>query len=1042
MELTMKSTSPVRSLVAAIAMVLCGSGTVWAQASLADSNDGWSPAGTQGENNWFWGYYNLTLDPDATYAPADFTPFLYDGTGVVSADNHWNGSYWDLTTAASAPWTELGRGFTHPSGPDAAPFEEHWPIARWVSDRAVAGASIDWRLWKTNANCGNGVTGLLFVNGLQLDTAAINGTDAIGVVRGVTINLQAGDIIDLAISPVGPDAARNDGCDGSGYRLTIGETPPDEDGDGTPDAGDNCRTVANAGQANADADPYGDVCDFCPNVAEVIQRDGDGDGIGDLCDPDTPRADSVVHWSYTGTQGERNWFNGYYIQTLDVDGLYDPSTDFIPFLNGGGDIDPLTNHWNGSLWDLSTAAGPWTELAQENTHPNGSNSAPGEEHWTIRRWVSDVAQTAAITYHVRKTNPNGTGVTARLFFNGGELDQSAIDGDDVIGTTRTVYEVVAVGDIIEVALDPTGPTGDRGDGADGSATRLSIGDIPDTDGDGVLDHIDNCRLAANPGQANGDADALGDACDNCPALDSLDQNDHDRDGLGDACDADLADSFRDWSTTGEQAEKSWLYGYYNRTLDPDGTYSGSEFELFTNEFGAAGGPAIPDGNHWIGTAWALTSDPGATGGPWTYLDKEDTHPNGTNSNPFEEHWTVRRWEATKAAKVLVTWHVRKANPNGSGVTGLLFHNGVEVDAATIPGQDSIGLLRKLVLDVKAGDAVDLALAPGGLCGGTDDGADGSVNWLNISESLPATTPPTREILADSSRDWSPSGTQGEAGWSYGYYDQRADVTAGDGKYSPAEFIPFLNDGSNVISPTNHWNGGGWDLVNNGPIGRGPWVELGCGGGHPSGNSPAGTDVHWAVRRWTSAFEGDLEAEMFALNGGAGDGVVLRVLHNGVELAAMTTDGLPARATVSIPGVKLDDVIDFAMDSDGAGNLAKSGIDAVTDGSDGTATTFTMLRQKIVVPPGATFRRGDADANGSLELTDAVNLLNYLFLGAANPACIDAADFDDNGEADISDAIASLNYQFLGGAPPAAPGVNECGRDVEEETPDLGCDVSC
>ena len=92
--------------------------------------------------------------------------------------------------------------------------------------------------------------------------------------------------------------------------------------------------------------------------------------------------------------------------------------------------------------------------------------------------------------------------------------------------------------------------------------------------------------------------------------------------------------------------------------------------------------------------------------------------------------------------------------------------------------------------------------------------------------------------------------------------------------------------------------------------------------------------------------------------------------------------------------------------------------------------------------GPTLRRGDSDANTSIELTDAVSLLNYLFTGGAKPACLDAADFDDNGEADISDAIANLNYQFLGGAAPAAPGPTTCGEDPNAEAPELGCDQPC
>ena len=39
----------------------------------------------------------------------------------------------------------------------------------------------------------------------------------------------------------------------------------------------------------------------------------------------------------------------------------------------------------------------------------------------------------------------------------------------------------------------------------------------DSDGDGICNDEDNCRLSPNPGQADGDGDGQGDACDYCPA---------------------------------------------------------------------------------------------------------------------------------------------------------------------------------------------------------------------------------------------------------------------------------------------------------------------------------------------------------------------------------------------------------------------------------------------------------------------------------------------------------------------------------------------
>ncbi len=69
---------------------------------------------------------------------------------------------------------------------------------------------------------------------------------------------------------------------------------------------------------------------------------------------------------------------------------------------------------------------------------------------------------------------------------------------------------------------------------------------------------------------------------------------------------------------------------------------------------------------------------------------------------------------------------------------------------------------------------------------------------------------------------------------------------------------------------------------------------------------------------------------------------------------------------------------------------------------------------------AKFRRGYVDGDDKLKLTDAVVLLNHLFLGGEEPRCLDAADADDSGRVDLADAVALLNYLFLGSRAPAEP----------------------
>src|SRR5262245_41738838 len=71
--------------------------------------------------------------------------------------------------------------------------------------------------------------------------------------------------------------------------------------------------------------------------------------------------------------------------------------------------------------------------------------------------------------------------------------------------------------------------------------------------------------------------------------------------------------------------------------------------------------------------------------------------------------------------------------------------------------------------------------------------------------------------------------------------------------------------------------------------------------------------------------------------------------------------------------------------------------------------------------GASFVRGDVDASGTLDLSDGIRVLGYLFLGSpATLDCEDAADVDASGTIDLSDAIYLLSYLFLGGEAPSAP----------------------
>lgn len=75
-----------------------------------------------------------------------------------------------------------------------------------------------------------------------------------------------------------------------------------------------------------------------------------------------------------------------------------------------------------------------------------------------------------------------------------------------------------------------------------------------------------------------------------------------------------------------------------------------------------------------------------------------------------------------------------------------------------------------------------------------------------------------------------------------------------------------------------------------------------------------------------------------------------------------------------------------------------------------------------------FRRGDTDTSGTAQITDAIAIFGFLFLGEEEPDCLDAADVDDNGQVQITDGINLLNFLFLGGIDPMPPGPENCGPD--------------
>jgi hypothetical protein len=134
--------------------------------------------------------------------------------------------------------------------------------------------------------------------------------------------------------------------------------------------------------------------------------------------------------------------------------------------------------------------------------------------------------------------------------------------------------------------------------------------------------------------------------------------------------------------------------------------------------------------------------------------------------------------------------------------------------------------------------------------------------------------------------------------------------------------------------------------------------------------------------------------------------------------AVTVCGVAAEATAANGGASVEVT---APACSGGGCVAvkvctSGGCDEVPDG-------FCYVA-------GARFRRGDSNNDGSIDISDGVRTLNFLFQGGATPPCREAANFNGDASVDISDASATFNFLFLGGADPKPP-FPDCGVDPED-----------
>jgi hypothetical protein len=96
---------------------------------------------------------------------------------------------------------------------------------------------------------------------------------------------------------------------------------------------------------------------------------------------------------------------------------------------------------------------------------------------------------------------------------------------------------------------------------------------------------------------------------------------------------------------------------------------------------------------------------------------------------------------------------------------------------------------------------------------------------------------------------------------------------------------------------------------------------------------------------------------------------------------------------------------------------------------------SYARESISTKPGAPFRRGDVNADGSLNIADAIALLDQLFLARPAGPCAKAGDANDDARLNLTDAVWILLHLHEGASLPEP--LAACGVDPTAD--DLGCE---
>ncbi len=102
------------------------------------------------------------------------------------------------------------------------------------------------------------------------------------------------------------------------------------------------------------------------------------------------------------------------------------------------------------------------------------------------------------------------------------------------------------------------------------------------------------------------------------------------------------------------------------------------------------------------------------------------------------------------------------------------------------------------------------------------------------------------------------------------------------------------------------------------------------------------------------------------------------------------------------------------------------------GGTSTDTNANGIPDDCERPPETSFKRGDTNADRTVNIADAIYVLGYLFAKGNPPTCLKTGDTNDDGQVNIADAIRLLGHLFASTGP-LPPPFAACGTETTTDT---------